>query len=90
MHKLAVIRLHQPKFCVYMGKRKLKLSITCEKFVLFALYQFLFCFVNIYVENVEKKKVYSRGGLERVGQVTVNTAFILANLSRRLIGELIV
>ena len=36
-------------------KRKLKLPITCENFVLFALYQFLFCFVNIVLENVEEK-----------------------------------
>ena len=47
------VMLHQHKFCVNKGKRKLKLSITCEN-VLFALYQFLFCFVNIFLENVEK------------------------------------
>ena len=46
MHILAVIMLHQHKFCVYKGKRKLKLLITCEDFVLFAVKQFLFCFVN--------------------------------------------
>ena len=35
MHILAVIiMLHQHKFCVYKGKRKLKLLITCENFVL--------------------------------------------------------
>ena len=45
MHILAVIMLHQHIFCVYKGKRKLKLSITCENFVLFALYQFLFYFL---------------------------------------------
>ena len=28
MHILAVIMLHQHKFCVYKGKRKLKLLIT--------------------------------------------------------------
>ena len=52
---------------------------TCGNLVLFALlmpvdYQFLSCFVN----NVFGKfgeKVYSCGGLERVGRVTVNTAF---------------
>ena len=38
MHILAIILLlHQHKFCVYKGKRKLKLLITCEKIVLFAL-----------------------------------------------------
>ena len=55
MHILAVIMLHQHKFCVYKGKRKLELPITCENFVLFVLYQFLFCFVNNFLENVEKK-----------------------------------
>ena len=54
MHILAVIMLHQHKFCVYKGKKKLKLLITCENFVPFALCQFLFCFVNIFLENVEK------------------------------------
>ena len=37
MHILAVIMLHQHKFCAYKGKRKLKLLITCGNFVLFAL-----------------------------------------------------
>ena len=37
MHILAVIMLHQNKFCVYKGKRKLKLLITCGNFVLFVL-----------------------------------------------------
>ena len=59
MHILTVIMLHQHKFCVYKGKRKLKLPVTCENFVLFALYEFLFCFVNIFLENMERK-VYSR------------------------------
>ena len=36
-------------------KKKLKLLITCENFALFALLQFLFCFINIFLENVEKK-----------------------------------
>ena len=53
MHMLAAIRLHLHKFCVFKGKRKLKLLITCENFVLFA--QFLFCSVNTFLENVEKK-----------------------------------
>ena len=51
---LAVIILHEHKFCVYKGKRKLKLLITCENFVLFAHQQFLFCCVNSFLENVEK------------------------------------
>ena len=54
MHILAVIMLHQQKLCVYKGKRKLKLLSTCENFVPFALYQLLVCFVNIFLENVEK------------------------------------
>ena len=37
MHIFAVIMLHQHKFYVYKGKRKLKLLITCKNFVLFAL-----------------------------------------------------
>ena len=55
MHILAVIMLHRHKFCVYKGKRKLKLTIACEAFVLFVLYQFLFCFVTIFLEHKEKK-----------------------------------
>ena len=31
MHILAVIMLHQHKFCVYNGKRKVNLLITCVK-----------------------------------------------------------
>ena len=62
MHIVAVIMLHQHKFCVYKGKRKLKLLITCENFVLLALQQFLFCFVNIFSENVEKRSLQSGGG----------------------------
>ena len=53
-HILAIIMLHQHTFCVYKGKGKLKLPITRENFVLFAVYQFLFCFVNMFLENVEK------------------------------------
>ena len=34
MHILAVIMLYQHKFCVYKRKRKLKLLITFENFVL--------------------------------------------------------
>ena len=55
MHILAVIMLHQHKFCVYKGKRKLQLPVSFENFVLFEIYQFLFCFVNFFLENVEKK-----------------------------------
>ena len=55
MHILAVIMLHQHKFCVHKRKRKLKLLITCENIVLFVLWQLLFCFVNIFLENVGKK-----------------------------------
>ena len=73
MHILAFNMLHQHKVCGYKGKRKLKMSITCENFVLFALYQFLFCFVNIVLENVEKS--LQSDFLERFGRVTVNTAF---------------
>ena len=53
--------LHLHKFCMYKGQRKLKLPITCETFVFFAFYQFLFCFVNIVLENVEKKSLQSGG-----------------------------
>ena len=35
MHILDVIMVHQHKVCVYKGKRKLKLPITCEKLVYF-------------------------------------------------------
>ena len=53
MQILAVIMFHQHKFFVHKGKRMLKLRITCENFVLFALYQFYL--VNNFLENVEKK-----------------------------------
>ena len=46
MHILAVVMLHQHKYCVYKGKRKLKLLITCEVTLYFL------CFVNIFfLEN---------------------------------------
>ena len=59
MHISAVLVLQQRRFCVYKGKRELKLPITFENFVHFALYQFLLCFVNIVIENMETQ-VYSR------------------------------
>ena len=52
-------------FCVYKGKRQLSLLITCANFVLFALYQFWYYFVNIVLENVEKS--LQSAVLERVG-----------------------
>ena len=68
MHMLAVIMLHQNTFCVYKGKRKLKLLVH------FALQQVLFCFANIFLENVEKR--FAVGCfLEGVGRVKVNTTF---------------
>ena len=73
MHILAVIVLHQHNFCVYKGKRKLKLLIICENLVRFALQQFLFCFVNMFLENVVKKFTVGGRGLEWVGGVTINT-----------------
>ena len=81
MHILAVIMLHQHKFCVYKGKRKLKLLITCEIFVLLALEQFLFCFVNIFFWKCGKK-VYSRGGFRegRSGYSKHNFFFFFALL----------
>ena len=56
-----VIMLHQHKCCVYNGKRKLELPITCENFVLFVLKSvFILLCKYIFLENVEKE-VYSRG-----------------------------
>ena len=68
MNILAVIILHQHEFCVYKGKRKLRLLVKS------------FCFLkNLFrLENVEKKcgkKVYSQVVFEMVSWVTVNTAF---------------
>ena len=65
--------LHEHKFCVYKGKRKVKLLITCENFVLSALYQFLFCFVNIF-RKCGKESLQSDGFREG-RQVTVNATF---------------
>ena len=47
-------------FCIHIKeKKKLKLLIASANFVLFVLlmsdYQFLFCFVNIFLVNTEKK-----------------------------------
>ena len=55
MHILAVIMLHQHTFCVYKGKRKLKLLITCENFVLFCILTvFIFILVcKYFFGNVE-------------------------------------
>ena len=70
MHTLAVITLQQHKFCVYIGKGKLKLPNTCENLIIFALKQFLFYFVIFlfilfffffFLENVEKN--HSRGSV---------------------------
>ena len=74
MHILAVIMLHQHKFCVYNGKRKLKLLITCENFVLLCTLT-VFILLCKYVLRKCGKLVYIRGLLERVGWVTVNTTF---------------
>ena len=52
MHILAVIMLHQHKFCVYKGKRKLKLPITCENFV---LTQHLFRLSNVHCDHTWRK-----------------------------------
>ena len=50
------IMLHHHKCCVYKGKRKLKLLITYENFVLFALEVFILLFkLFFFFENVEKK-----------------------------------
>ena len=53
LHILAVILLHQHKFCIYKGIGKLQKPVTCETFALLALYQFLLCFVNILLESVD-------------------------------------
>ena len=55
MHKLAVIMLHQHKFCVYKRKIKIKLLITSENFVLFAAFAVFILFCKYFLENVEKK-----------------------------------
>ena len=79
MHILAVIMLHQHKFCVYKGKRKLKLLITCKNFEFFWGALSVFILLHKYVFRKCGKKFTvgggGGGGLERVGQVTVNTAF---------------
>ena len=87
MHILAVIMLRQHRYCVYKVKRKLKLLITCEKLcTFFALIVFILLCKYFFLENVERKKVYCWGVLERVSRVTVNTTFffrliyILVNL----------
>ena len=78
--------LHQHRFlstCI-MEKRKLKLLIVSGNFALFVLlksdYQFLFCFVNIFLENVEKK--FTVGVLERVGVIRVNIPYFFLPIKR--------
>ena len=57
--------LHQHKCCVYNGKRKLELPITCENFVLFVLKSvFILLCKYIFLENVEKK--FTVGGFREV------------------------
>ena len=81
MRILAVIMQHQHKFCVYKGKRKLKLLIACEIFVLFVHQQFLSC--RKYGKKITIVGLGGLGGrgLERVGRVTVNitSSFFLAS-----------
>ena len=57
MHILTLNMRRPHIFCVYIGLRKLKLLFTCE---VFAFYQFLGCFVNIFWKILGKK--YSLGG----------------------------
>ena len=61
MHILAVIMLHQHKFCVYKGKRKLKLLITCENFVLFVLLTVFILLCNLLFKKMWKKSLQSWG-----------------------------
>ena len=75
MHILAVIMLHQHKFCVYKGKRKLKYRLLAN-----TLYTFCALFVFIllckyFFRKCGKKSLQSEFFLERVGSVTVNTTF---------------
>ena len=73
-HIGAVIMLHQHEVCVYKGKRKLKLLIACENFCTFCAL-IVFILLCKYYFRKYGKKVYSRGCLERVGRVTVNTTY---------------
>ena len=50
MHILvAVFMLHQHKFCDYKGKRKLKVTITCENFALNAILISVFMLLCKYI-----------------------------------------
>ena len=62
MHILAL----SMRVYIHVGLKKLKLLFTCE---ISAFYQFLGCFVNIFLENSEEKFT-AYGCL-----VTVNTTF---------------
>ena len=74
---LAVINMpHTHRFCIYQGKRKLKLLIivSANFVLLMSKHRFLFCFSYIFWKIWKKKRFYSRRVLERVGPVLVNTA----------------
>ena len=66
--------LHQHKLWVYKGKRKLKLLITCENFVLFCALTVFILLCKYFLRKCGKK-VYIWGFLERVSQVTVKHSF---------------
>ena len=72
---LAVIILHQHRFCTYKGNRKLKLLIASANSVFFMSdHQVLFCFVNVFGKCGKLFRICFF--LERVGRVTVNTAIL--------------
>ena len=84
MHILAVIMLHQHKFCVYKGKRMLKLLITCENCTFCALTVSIlfckYCFRKCVKKKKKKEKSLQSGGFRegRSGYSKHNFVFILA------------
>ena len=62
MHILAVIMLHQHKFCVYKGKRHLELPITCDtELCTFCALSDYILLCNYFLETNMEKSLQSVG-----------------------------
>ena len=76
MHILAVIMLHQHKFGVYKEKKNAKIAYYLWKLCTFCPFTVFILLCKFFFRKCGKKS-YSRGVLERVCRVTVNSTFFL-------------
>ena len=85
MHNLTLNMRRPHTFCVYIGLRKLKLLFTYE---IFAFYQFLGCFVNIFWK-IRGNKLQSGGFKEdRSGYSKHKYFFSLNSDKKKNTGQL--